>query len=131
MIPKKKKLLLWRVLLALVIMFYYVFWLNTVSVVNNSGYDLENVTVSKYYARDRNPILWKGQVPANSRKYFYIPASTSGDRVILEASWQGEDIAKEQEYPAIGPGKFKFILSRNGQMSSHVKEIPWYSPQYN
>ena len=112
----KTKLLVWSILLALALIFYYVYWLNMVSVTNRTDYDLQNVTISKRYGRSPNPALWSGQIPANSKKYLYVSAGGSDNSIILKASWQGKDIVKEQEYPAIGPGKFRFIIHQNGKM---------------
>ena len=77
--------------------------------------------LSKHYTRNSNPILWKGQVSANGKKYLFIPGGGSGDKVILEATWQGRDITKEQEYPAVGSGKFQFIVYGDGEIESQAK----------
>ena len=116
------KLFMWSILLAFIAIVYYFHWLNTVSVINKSDYKLRNVIVYKPRWRMLDVVLWKGEISANSKKTFYISSGGSDAKVILEATWQGKTLTKEDEYAPIGSSKFKFTISKDGRIVSQVKE---------
>ena len=115
------KFIVWSLLLVVLASLYYVFWLNTVSIINQSGHKLEDVKIYNPFRPDK--ILWEGSLSTQGTKYLLVPRGTSDSKLVLEVIWQGKLISGKQWYPAIGPGKFHFRVSNTGQIYSNATNI--------